>query len=48
MRSTIEPIPEPAEFPLEEALQHAWEEDSGDYLRLDGLTIPPEPPPDES
>ena len=41
------PPTEPAEFSIEDAMLNTWEEDSGDYLRLDPETVPAEPPPAE-
>jgi hypothetical protein len=39
------PVPEPVEFSIEEAMRTSWDEESGDYLRLDPpSTLPAEPP----
>ncbi len=40
------PVPEPVEFSIEDVLLNTWEDDGGDYLRLDIIGRPPvEPPP---
>ena len=36
---------EPAEFSVEDAILNTWEEDPGEYLRLDSTDPPAEPPP---
>ena len=44
--SRTPPVPEPVEFSVEDALLNTWEDEDGDYLRLDPIQLPPtEPPP---
>ena len=40
MMSRTPPVDEPAEFSIEDALNTTWEEDGGDYLRLDSPEQP--------
>ena len=40
------PTTEPAEFSIDDAILNTWEEEPGEYLRLDPPDGPPaEPPP---
>jgi len=44
--SRTETVPEPVEFSVEDALLNTWEDEGGEYLRLDPTQRPPaEPPP---
>lgn len=49
--SPTTPVPEPVEFSIEDALLNTWEDEGGDYLRLDTSQRPaiePPSPPDRS
>lgn len=43
--SRLAPVPEPIELSLEDAMRNLWEEEPGDYLRLDARTLPLDEPP---